>query len=56
MEKKNQEQNKFSVSFKNNKVEQDLKKWLLNKSELIGVGAYIKQVLGEKKAIEEATK
>lgn len=50
------EKNKYSVSFKNTKEEQDLKHWLERKSKLIGPGAFIKTVLMEKKAMEEATK
>ena len=39
---------KYSVSFKNNEKEQDLKKWFEKKSEIIGPGNFIKQVLYEK--------
>lgn len=48
--------NKFSVSFKNNDKEQLLKKWMLEKAEIIGPSNYIKQILYEKMLTDKATK
>lgn len=39
------EQNKFSVSFKKNDKEQELKDWFLEEAGIIGAGNYIKQML-----------
>lgn len=50
------EKNKYSVSFKNNDKEQKLKKWLEEKSEIIGPGNFIKQVLYEKYLEDKAKK
>lgn len=47
---------KYSVSFKNTQKEQELKKWFEKKIEIVGSSAYIKTLLMEKKAMEEATK
>ncbi|MGL4107272.1 hypothetical protein [Clostridium sp. LP20] len=40
-----QDKNKFSISFKNTDKEQELKKWFMEQSEIIGPGNYIKQLL-----------
>lgn len=42
------DQTKFSVSFKSNEKEEELRQWLINKSEIIGPSNFIKQVLYER--------
>lgn len=39
---------KFSVSFKDNDKENELRQWLIDKSEIIGPSNFIKQVLYER--------
>ena len=46
--------NKYSVSFKNNDKEQELKKWLEEKSDIIGPSNFIKQILLEKMLEDKA--
>lgn len=48
--------NKYSVSFKNNGKEQELKNWIIEKSEIIGFANYIKQVMYEKMLEDKAKK
>ena len=51
-----EDKNKFSLSFKNNDTEQNLKKWMLEKSKIIGTNNFIKQILYEKMLEDKATK
>lgn len=49
------DKNKFSVSFKNNEKEQELKKWILKNAGLISFNNYMKQLAYEK-MLEDKTK
>lgn len=49
-----EDKNKFSVSFKNNENEQDIKRWLIEKSKIIGPSNFIKQMLYEKMLEDKA--
>jgi hypothetical protein len=51
-----EDKNKYSLSFKNNEKEQELKNWILEKSEIIGFANYIKQVMYEKMLEDKAKK
>lgn len=47
---------KVSVSFKDTQKEQELYEWAKNKSEIIGMSAFIKQTLYEKMLEEKSIK
>ena len=49
-----EDKNKFSVTFKNNDTEQELKTWVLEKSKIIGPNNFVKQVLYEKMLEDKA--
>lgn len=45
--------NKYTVSFKDNDIENELYKWVLKNSQIIGPAAYTKQILLEKYLSEQ---
>ena len=56
MDEKDIDKNKFSVSFKNNDNEQELKRWILKKAGVIGFNNYMKQLAYEKMLEDETNK